>query len=140
MPPEFRQQRYVRFSETDMAGVMHFSNYFRWIEDIEHAFWQSLGLSVHMTKLDGSRVSWPRVAAHCEYRAPLKFEDEVELVLRVVERLEKAMTFEVEFLKAGGRCALGRITTVCCAMDERGFRSIQIPEEIRTKLEHAGQG
>jgi len=46
MPYEFKLTRRVEFAETDMAGIMHYSNYFRFMETAEHAFFRSLGLSI----------------------------------------------------------------------------------------------
>ena len=46
MAAEFSISRRVQFAETDMAGVVHFSNYFRWMEEVEHAFFRAVGLSV----------------------------------------------------------------------------------------------
>ena len=46
MPYEFQLSRRVEFSDTDMAGIMHFSNFFRFMEAAETAFLRSLGLSV----------------------------------------------------------------------------------------------
>ena len=78
MADEFVMTRRVEFSETDMAGVLHFASYYRFLEEIEHAFWRSKGASV-MTKEGGRTIGWPRVATSCEYFEPLRFEDEVEL-------------------------------------------------------------
>ena len=77
----FNITRRVQFAETDMAGVLHFSNYYRWMEEIEHAFWRSCGLSVI---IDTGEISWPRVKTGCEHYAPARFEDEVLLTLRVI--------------------------------------------------------
>ena len=44
---DFTHQRQVEFAETDMAGIVHFANFFRWMESAEHAFLRSLGHSVH---------------------------------------------------------------------------------------------
>jgi acyl-CoA thioesterase FadM len=50
----------VQFSETDAAGIVHFSNFFRYFEDAEHALWREAGGSI----LDrDSAIGWPRVAA-----------------------------------------------------------------------------
>jgi acyl-CoA thioester hydrolase len=43
MPCEFRITRRVEFSETDMAGIVHFSNFFRYMETAEHAFFPVTG-------------------------------------------------------------------------------------------------
>ena len=39
-------ERTVEFSETDMAGIVHYSNFFRYMESAEHAFFRALGFSV----------------------------------------------------------------------------------------------
>src|SRR3990172_4318164 len=112
--------RRVQFAETDMAGVLHFSNYFRYMEEIEHAFWRSVGLTVYLRDGD-PRLSWPRVSAACEYFAPLQFEDELELALRVTKLGEKSIHYEVEFRRRGERCAVGKVTAVCCATQPGSF-------------------
>ena len=139
MAAEFSISRRVQFAETDMAGVVHFSNYFRWMEEVEHAFLRSLGLSVVMNH-QGRELAWPRVAVECEYFAPVRFEDELKLRLRVMKVGEKSFTFEVDFMKADHQVALGKVTSVCCAMQPQGgFTAIAIPAEIKEKLS-AGAG
>ena len=134
MAIEFRMKRQVQFSETDMAGVMHFSNYYRLMEDAEHAFWRSVGLSV-MTP-DGDRlISWPRVATKCDYFAPVHFEDELELILTIGELGNRSVAFDVEFLRDGKKVAAGQLKAVCCATADGRFESIPIPDAIRRKLE-----
>jgi len=130
MPSEFTVIRRVQFAETDMAGIVHFSNYFRMMEEVEHAFFRSLGLSVSMS-LDGRDIGWPRIACSCDYTGPLRFEDEVELRLRVVKVGGKSLTYEVDFIREGQRIALGRLTSVCCELGENGMRPIPIPQPIR---------
>jgi acyl-CoA thioester hydrolase len=133
MPTEFSILRRVQFSETDMAGIMHFANYFRMMEEVEHAFFRSVGLSV-MMQHEGMHVGWPRVSAACDYFGPVRFEDELELKLRVIRVGEKSLNFEVDFLLAGKRVALGKITSVCCTLEGTGMRSIPIPPALREKL------
>lgn len=133
--PAFTLMRRIQFAETDLACVLHFSNYFRLMEEVEHAFFRSLGFSV-VTDVGGVTVSWPRVCATCEYRAPLRFEDEVELRLSIVRIGTKSLSFEVEFFSEGQNKATGRITAICCATGPNGsFTSIPIPDVLRTKLE-----
>lgn len=136
MPAEFSIQRQVQFAETDMAGVMHFSNFFRLMEEVEHAFWRSIGLSVTIDEPNQS-FSWPRVQAGCEYFAPVRFEDVLDLRLRLTEVGEKSLKFEIEFSNKGKRVALGSVTTVCCALRDNGFQSIPIPDRVRKLLESA---
>ena len=138
MPSEFSILRRVQFAETDMAGIVHFSNYFRMMEEVEHAFFRSLGLSVAM-QYEGMHVGWPRVSVSCDYFGPVRFEQEVELKLRVARLGEKSFNYEVDFLVDGRRMALGKTTSVCCELRPDGtMRSIPIPAPIREKLVPAG--
>src|SRR5438128_5217526 len=97
MPYEFKAVRRVEFSETDMAGIVHFSNFFRFMETAEHGFYRSLGFSVAMEKTLG--LGWPRVKAECEYKHPLRFEDVVEIRLLVRKVGARSITFDFHFSK-----------------------------------------
>ena len=133
MLPTFSTRRSVQFAETDMAGIAHFANFFRWMEEAEHAFFRSRGLSVSM-RHEGADIGWPRVAVSCEFFGPVRFEDEMELNLRVTKVGEKSFNYEVDFMLAGRRVALGKSTSVCCVLGESGMRSVPIPEPIHAKL------
>jgi 4-hydroxybenzoyl-CoA thioesterase/acyl-CoA thioester hydrolase len=130
----FTYPRRVSFAETDLAGVMHFSNYYRLMEEAEHAFLRSIDLAV--VHPEGERtISWPRVATGCEFFAPAHFNDELALSLVLANVGDRSVTYEVEFLRDGKRIALGRSTAVCCEMTAGTFQPTSIPPDIRTKLE-----
>jgi len=134
MPGDFSIRRRIQFAETDMAGVLHFSNYFRLMEEVEHEFWRSLGRTVFMR--ESPYISWPRVSVQCEYISPLRFEDQIDLRFKVTKVGSKSLHYEVEFVRDGERCAHGKITAVCCATGPGGeFAATEIPKEIRLKLE-----
>ncbi|MCA9225545.1 MAG: acyl-CoA thioesterase, partial [Planctomycetales bacterium] len=64
MGERFRTQRRVEFCETDAAGIAHFSAFFTYMEQAEHALLRELGTSV--VRHEGEAVvSWPRVSASC---------------------------------------------------------------------------
>jgi acyl-CoA thioester hydrolase len=134
MLAEFSMTRRVTFPETDMAGVAHFSNFFRWMEEVEHAFFRSVGLSVAMQH-EGMHIGWPRVSSQCDFLGPVRFEDEVELKLRVTKVGEKSFNYEVDFFCRGKKVAVGKMTSVCCSLTSEGMKSMPIPTEMRIKLE-----
>jgi len=105
------------------------------MEEVEHAFFRSIGLSVAMQH-EGKEIGWPRRAVSCEYSGPVRFEDEVELRMRVIKLGERSFTYEVDFLKGGQAVAKGKVTSVHCAVDPRGgFTATPIPPAIRERLE-----
>lgn len=134
MANDFIITRRVHFSETDRAGVLYFAHYYRFMEETEHAFWRSMGVSP-ITHSAGGETSWPRVATSCEYFAPVRFDDELELALKVVNIGDRSVTYEVEFRCDGRRIALGRMTAVYCTIDHGGFQPASIPEPLRSRLE-----
>jgi acyl-CoA thioester hydrolase len=140
MPYEFKITRRVEFSETDMAGIVHYSNFFRYMETAEHAFFRSLGYSI-VTKQVDPPVGWPRVRAECEYKSPLRFEDEVEVHMLVAEKKSKALTYVFRFRKLNGHppveVATGRLTVVCVTHAHGKMSATAIPKSLADKIEIA---
>lgn len=139
MPSEFKIIRRVEFSETDMAGIMHYSNFFRFMETAEHAFFRSLGFSI-ASKQSRQPLGWPRVHASCDFKQPLHFEDEVEVLMLVTEKKSKSLSYEFRFRKLNVNpvveVARGKLTVVCVTHDAHGKMSAaQIPQEIAEKIE-----
>jgi acyl-CoA thioester hydrolase len=142
MPYEFKATRRVEFSDTDMAGIMHYSNFFRFMETAEHAFYRSLGYSVVMASFDPP-LGWPRVHAECDYFKPLNFEDLVEVHLLVKEKKPKALTYLFRFYKLNGtreEVARGSLTVVCVAHSRDGMRAVEMPPELAARIEVAPTG
>jgi YbgC/YbaW family acyl-CoA thioester hydrolase len=133
MANAFVMRRRVQFAEVDMAGVLHFANYYRLMEEAEHAFCRSLGLTV-VSHAGSDGTIWPRVSTGCEYSTPIRFDEEVELRLRVTALTDKSISYEIEFSREGRRAALGRLTTVHCTWNGHAFEPAPIPETVRAKL------
>ena len=143
MPYEFKLTRRVEFSETDMAGIVHFSNFFRMMEATEHAFFRSLGFTIHGHDA-GTTIGWPRVSASCDYRAPLRFEEEVEIHLLVAEVRGRSIRYQFVFRKTtdGSEVARGQIAAVCATVDKTTGKlvPVPIPEAIRAQITPAPLG
>ena len=65
-----------------MAGIVHFSSYFRYMEETEYAFLRSVGLSNVMVDSKGT-MGIPRREAKCTYHRPALFEDVLTIDLFV---------------------------------------------------------
>jgi len=135
MSAQFVTTPRVEFAETDAAGIVHFANFYRYMEEAEHQFFRSLGLSIMEEQPDGSHVTWPRVFAQCTFEASARFEDELEIRLDIVEKGVKTLTLSVEFHLGETRLAYGVLKTVCCRLQpgER-MRSMEIPDHYHDKL------
>ena len=141
MTYEFKAVRRVEFSDTDMAGIVHYSNFFRYMETAEHAFFRSLGFSVVTDRTDPP-VGWPRVHAECDYLEPLRFEDEVEIHMLVSEKKSKALSYVFRFRRLNAatpvEVARGKLTVVCVRHDADGkMKAAVIPSVIANQIEVA---
>jgi acyl-CoA thioester hydrolase len=138
VPYEYRVTRQVEFSETDAAGIVHFSNFFRYMESVEHAFFRSLGTSIHR---DDALVGWPRVHASCDYLYPLRFEDTVEIRLLVREMRPRSIVYDIRFRKLNGEqrdVARGTLKVASVTRDPDGrLRSVSLPANIACMIEPA---
>jgi YbgC/YbaW family acyl-CoA thioester hydrolase len=120
-------KRRVQFYETDMAGIVHFSWFFRYVEEAEHAMWREAGLSI----AGGHGIAWPRVEASFEFHRPLRFEDEFDVHLRIIAKDARTIRYEGIISRDGDRLATGRMTIKCVSKRPgEPMRSIDMPPEI----------
>ena len=131
----FTTTKRVEFRDTDAAGIMHFSAYFTYMEEAEHELLRSIGTSVVLSAGQAA-VSWPRVAAHADYRIPVTFENEMTIQVRIKRLGSRSVTYHHTFIVGDQTIATGEITTVCCRI-EHGQKptSREIPADIRERLE-----
>jgi len=132
----FTTTRRVEFCDTDMAGIVHFSNFFRYMEAAETEFLRSLGLSVTWVE-NAVRYGFPRVSVHCDYTSPARFEDILTITVIVEKVGTKSMTYRYEFHCCERAVATGRMTAVYCKEAGHGqLESAAIPDSLRKLLQH----
>ena len=124
-----------------MAGIVHFANFYRYMEEAEHSYLRSIGLSVMMDMPDGTVIGWPRVRTSCAYEAPARFEDEIDIHVSVSRKGVKSLTLEFEFWRGETRLARGTFKTVCCIVSHnQPLVSIAIPSAIDAVIIESPQG
>jgi len=140
MPYEYKVRRRVEFSDTDMAGIVHYSNFFRYMEAAEHEFFRSLGFSVVTRQVDPP-VGWPRVRAECDFKQPLRFEDEYEVHMLVSQKKSKSLSYQFRIRRLNAQAAVevarGSLTVVCVRHQGGTMRAAVIPNEIAERIEVA---
>jgi YbgC/YbaW family acyl-CoA thioester hydrolase len=130
----FRVRRRVEFGDTDMAGIVHFANFLRYMEAAEHAYLRACGFGV-VTEWEGRRVTFPRVACACDYQSPARFEDELDIEVRVERIGRSSVTYCFAVTRGGEAIARGTITTVMCAVAAGGrLEAMEVPLAWREKL------
>ncbi|MFT6863371.1 MAG: acyl-CoA thioester hydrolase [Akkermansiaceae bacterium] len=129
MSAPFEWSRLVEFYETDLAGITHFSNFYRWMESAEHAFLRERGVALH----EGG-IGWPRVNASADFKKPIKFGDVIRVRVAIAELRTRSVRYAFEFRvnDSDDLHATGGMISVC--VDLATMKAIEIPPEIRQCL------
>ena len=129
---EHRYHRRVEFADTDMAGVVHFSWIARYMEEAEHALWREAGLSI--VPPDRS-LGFPRVAVSINFKAPLFFENEFDVLVRITAISARSITYSHTITRGDTTIATGTMTAVCTNKKADGtMEATAIPPGILERL------
>ncbi|HSH09051.1 MAG TPA: thioesterase family protein [Oceanipulchritudo sp.] len=126
----------VGFSQTDAAGLIHFTTYFTFMEAAEAELFRSLGLELLQTD-KGRTCGYPRVDCQCRFRRPVGFDDLIQIELRIGSIQDNRIHYDFLFLGPdGSRCATGSMVTAhACREEEGSLSSVPLPAAVREKLE-----
>ncbi|MBU0683096.1 MAG: thioesterase family protein [Candidatus Omnitrophota bacterium] len=116
----------VRYKETDQMGVVYYSNYLVWFEIARTEFFRANGI-VYKNIEDDQNIYLPVVESYCRYKAPLRYDDLVTVVVRLTNLSGTRMAFDYEVFGNGKLCAMG--WTKHAFVNEKG-KPIQIPSAI----------
>lgn len=138
MSCHFRTTRRVEFCETDLAGIVHFANFYRYMEQAEHEFFRQHGLKIVGVLADGTKYGWPRVATSCSFDAPARYEDIIDVRLTITRRTVRSLTIAYDFFRDETRLATGEMKTVFCILfPDTGMKSTDMPADFAEKLDRA---
>lgn len=135
----FRWNRRVEFCETDAAGIAHFSSFLLYMEQAEHALFREIGSSImpadfHRSGESEPACTWPRVRCECEFLAPARFEDVIEIRLAVERLGTKSVSYLHEMRIDERLIARGRIVAVCSIHAQGKLKGFPIPPAIHQAL------
>ncbi len=131
---EHRFRRLVQFHETDAAGMVHFSWFYRYMEEAEHALWRAAGLSVAEVA-EVAKVFFPRVSASFDFQNPLRFGDEFEIVIRITGFSEKTIRYACALSRGDTPIARGTLMAACVSVKPgQPLKAVPIPPAIRDRF------
>ena len=121
----------VRYAETDGMGVVYYANYLVWFEVGRTEWLRLTGWTYREMECDG--ISLPVIEAHCEYRQPARYDDQIEIATRgtLVTPVRIRFDYEVTRGADGTIAAVGH--TVHAAVDTGG-KPCRLPAHVREML------
>src|SRR6185436_9295621 len=118
----------VRYAETDKMGVVYYANFFVWFEVGRADLLRASGWSYREMEADG--IGLPVIEAHCEYRQPARYDDDLEVRTRGALVSPVRVQFDYEVVRPGDDLSLATGRTVHAALDRDG-RPCRLPERVR---------
>ena len=122
----------VHWVDTDIAGVMHYSNFFRYFEACEEEFYRSQGAALGNLR-EKFKVMLPRVEAHCIYKSACRFDDLIEVSLKVKKVASKTVTYHFQLHRKEENQLAAEGSVTCIAVD-MNWKVVPLPAEIATIL------
>jgi acyl-CoA thioester hydrolase len=119
----------VRYAETDTMGFVYHANYFVWFEVARTDWLRETGWTYREMELEG--VGLPVLEAHCVYRQPARYDDELDVRATgaLISQLRVEFTYEIVRPSDALTLATGR--TVHVSIDRAG-RPCRLPERVRS--------
>ena len=132
----FTSVQKIRFDDVDGAGIVYYPQFFHLCHAAFEDFFDTAAPISYPQMIRDRRLGFPTVAIESEFTAPLEYGDiaVVELAVERVGRTSAAFRYTIRRKRDGKRSFRARITTVMMDLDSR--RPVEIPEELRTILEH----
>ena len=134
--PVFQTKRRIEFCDTDMAGIVHFSNFFRYMEAAECELLRTRGLSV--------KLEWEGQVDRLPARVGVLRLREARPASRTCSisrsassaSATKSVTFAFEFTLAASRIAQGKGDVGLLPGRTRitGWRASRFPASYRARL------
>ena len=118
--------RKVHFYETDQMGIVHHSNYIRWLEEARIDFMEQIGFGYHSVSDFG--VDFAVLGVSIDYKQSVRFNDIVEIHLAVSELTTVRMSFKYKILRNEVLCAFGE--TRHCAIRTQKQKVVSLKKEI----------
>ena len=117
----------VRYAETDTMGVVYYANYFVWFEVGRTDLLREAGWSYRAMEEAG--FSLPVVEAHCDYRKPAKYDDEIEIRTTGSLLTPIRVRFDYQLVRHDDEAPLAGGYTVHASLSAAG-RPCRLPERV----------
>jgi acyl-CoA thioester hydrolase len=118
----------VRYAETDNMGYVYHANYLVWFEVGRCEWLRSLGWTYREMEEAGTRL--PVIEAHCTYRQPARYDDEIEIRTDGTILTPARVRFQYEAVRRSDNAITATGHTVHASTDLRG-RPHRLPERIK---------
>jgi acyl-CoA thioester hydrolase len=120
----FKSSYKVYFAHTDAAGVVHHSEYIRWLEAARIDFLDEIGCSYKT--LQDQKIGFSPIHIDIRYSAPLKYGDIAIIYSKFIEIKHASLTIHSEIKNQHNQLCTKATVKLAC-LDESQWKLIKVP-------------
>lgn len=120
----------VYYEDTDLAGIVYYANYLRFIERARTEWVRALGVDQGQLKAEQGIVFAVR-RVEADYLRPARFDDELTVTTHLVQATGARIVLDQEITRGGEKLFVAQVVLVC--LTDAGTPA-RIPAEVRLKL------
>lgn len=104
---EFVYERKINYYETDKMGIVHHTNYIRYMEEARCAFLDAIDLPY--SELESQGVMIPVLNVNCSYKYHVSFNDVIEIHLKIKDftGVKMVACYDIKDKKTGNTVLTG---------------------------------
>ena len=129
---QFAHQLRVRFAETDAMGVVYYGNYLTFFEASRVDYLRAIGCPYR--ELETAGLVAAVTEAHCYYHAPARFDELLEVHVRIAQLRKASMTFAYEVRRPEDDRRLATGTTSHACLNQATLRPTALPPPLREAI------
>jgi len=123
----------VRFPDVDYARIVYYPHFFDFCHQIFEDFFTDEVKVPYARMLTERKVGYPSVHAEADFTAPLRFGDEMRVVMEVTRISARSVTCRYHFFKGELPCA--KCVVVVATVDMDTFQGTDLPADVRAAFE-----
>lgn len=120
----------VRYSEIDAQGVVFNGNYLAYFDTAITEYLRALPYRYTLGGDAASGTDFHIVKATVEYKAPIRFDDEIEVAVRTAKIGRTSIVFDLAIFSKGGNAKLSAGEIVWVNTDMKAQTSAPLPEAM----------
>lgn len=127
----------VEWGDTDAAGIVFSPNFYKWMDQAVHYYFESIGFPIVKLVRD-EKIGIPVIESKCNFQKPLYYADNVTIHTTILELRDKVISFGHEFFVDDKKIAEGHQIRALASISDGKAKAVAIPELMKKAIVESG--
>lgn len=111
-------EHFTQYYETDQMGIIHHSNYIRWLEEARVHFMDQMGFGYERLEAEG--IYSPVFEVSCQYKQMVRFHERVQIMVEVEKYNGVRLYLNYKIINKETQVLCAEARSVHCFLDKKG--------------------